>query len=309
VGTLHYFTEHFKADPHANHVLLIGPYDDGSMQHGAPANLQGYALDQNALVDLRELRYQWFDSVFKGTEKPALLQDRVNFEVMGSNEWQHAPSIEAMGKGGLKFYLDAAAVDSEPLKGEAHRLASRKTSDTTFVQHNVNLADRSDAALPAPAGIVSKSLLTHNAVVFISEPLKNSRDVAGLFSGKLDFTINKMDVDLTIAIYELLGTGEYVGLFDPPYEFRASYARDRVNRQLLRAGERQQLTFKSERLTSRKLEAGSRVVVVIGVNKRPDRQINYGTGGAVNEESIDDGKAPVRIRWYSDSYIDLPIRR
>jgi len=50
-------------------------------------------------------------------------------------------------------------------------------------------------------------------------------------------------------------------------------------------------------------------VVVLGVNKRPDRQINYGTGGVVNEESVDDGRVPVKIRWYSDSYIDLPIRR
>jgi putative CocE/NonD family hydrolase len=309
VGTLYYFTEHLKADPHANHTLLIGPYDDGSMQHGAPANLQGYTVDQNALIDLRELRYQWFDSIFKGAEKPALLKDRINYEVMGSNEWQHAPTLEAMGKGVLKLYLDSAVLDTEPLKGEAHRLALRKTSDSKFVQHTVNLADRSDAALPPPNGIQSKSLQTRNAVVFLSDPLKNSQEFSGLFSGKLDFTINKMDVDLTIAIYELLGSGDYVQLFDPPYEFRASYARDRTNRQLLKAGERQQLTFKSDRLTSRKLEAGSRLVVVLSVNKRPDRQINYGTGGAVNEESADDARVPVRIRWYSDSYIDIPIRR
>ena len=108
VGTLYYFTEHYKYDPHANHTLLIGPYDDGAMQHGAPANLRGYQLDQAALVDLRELRYQWFDHIFKGAEKPAALSDRVNFQVMGSNEWQHAASMEAMGKGSLKFYLDAA---------------------------------------------------------------------------------------------------------------------------------------------------------------------------------------------------------
>jgi putative CocE/NonD family hydrolase len=311
VGTLYYFTEHYRADPHANHTLLIGPYDDGSMQHGAPANLQGYQVDQNALIDLRELRYQWFDHIFKGADKPALLQDRVNYEVMGSNEWQHAPSLEAMGKGTLKFYLDAAALEGDAFKGDAHRLALHKTSDSTFVQHNVNLADRSDAAsaLAPSNGIVSKSLQTRNAVVFVSDPLKHGQQFSGLFSGKLDFTINKMDVDLTLAIYELLPNGDYLQLFDPAYEFRASYVHDRTNRQLLKAGERQQLTFKSDRLTSRMLETGSRVVVVVSVNKRPDRQINYGTGNAVNEESIDDARVPVKIRWYSDSYIDIPIRR
>ncbi len=306
VGTLYYFTEHYKADPHANHTLLIGPYDDGSMQHGAPANLQGYTLDPAALVDLRELRYQWFDHIFKGADKPALLRDRVNFQVMGSNEWRHAPSLEAMGKGALKFYLDAGVAVPG---GDTHRLALRKSSDTTFVGHTVNLADRGDSPFPPPTGIFSRSLQIRNGVVFVSEPLKNAQELGGLFSGKLDFTINKMDVDLSIALYELLPSGDYLELFDPAYELRASYAHDRTNRQLLRAGERQQLAFKSDRMASRKLEAGSRVVAVLSVNKKPDRQINYGTGGAVNQETLADGRVPVKIRWYSDSYIDLPIRR
>ena len=75
------------------------------------------------------------------------------------------------------------------------------------------------------------------------------------------------------------------------------------------AGERQQLTFKSERMTSRLLQTGSRLVMVLGVNKRPDREINYGTGDDVSEETIASGKTPIKIRWYSNSYIDIPIRR
>lgn len=306
VGTLHYFTEHYKADPHANHTLLIGPYEDGSMQHGTAANLQGYVLDPAALLDLRELRYQWFDHVFKGAEKPALLQDRVNYEVMGSNEWRHAPTIEAMGRGALKFYLDSAVAMPG---GDTRRLSLRKSSEKTFVQHTVNLADRADSTLPAPNGILSRSLQIRTAVVFVSEPLSSAQVASGLFSGKLDFTINRMDVDLSIAMYELLPSGDYLALFDPAYEFRASYAQDRATRQLLRAGERQQLAFRSDRMMSRKLEAGSRVVVVLSVNKRPDRQINYGTGHAVNQETLENGRTPVRIRWYSDSYIDLPVSR
>jgi uncharacterized protein len=92
---------------------------------------------------------------------------------------------------------------------------------------------------------------------------------------------------------------------------RASYAQDRAKRQLLRAGERQALAFKIERLTSRKLQAGSRLVLVLGVNKRPDQEINLGSGGDVGAESLEDegAKLPVKIRWYSDSYVDVPVRR
>jgi hypothetical protein len=117
-----------------------------------------------------------------------------------------------------------------------------------------------------------------------------------------------MDMDLNIALYEVLPSGDYIALFDPSYAVRASYARDHSQRRLLKAGVRQQLTFQSERLTSRRLQAGSRVALVIGINKRWDQQINYGTGKDVSEETIADASIPLRIRWYNSSYIDLPVR-
>lgn len=301
-GALYYFVQHHRYDANAHHTLLIGPYDDGLMQRAASPVLRGYQVDPAALVDLRELRYQWFDHVLKGAAKPPLLQDRVNYEVMGANEWRHAPSLDAMANGALKFYMDAAPVNA------GHRLAQKKSSDATFVGQTVNLADRSDANWTPPSDIVGESISTRNGVTFVSESLTKPVELNGLFSGRLDFTVNKMDVDLNIAMYELLSSGEYVQLFEP-YIFRASYARDRVHRHLLRAGERQQLPFKSERLMSRKLQSGSRLVLVLGVNKRPDQEINYGTGNDVSEESLDDGKIPVKIRWYSGSYIEIPVQK
>jgi hypothetical protein len=152
-------------------------------------------------------------------------------------------------------------------------------------------------------------LAPRHGTIFVSEPLSRASAFNGLFSGRLDFTVNKMDMDLNITLYELLANGDYVRLFSPTYEIRASYAADRTHRRLLKAGERQKLTFRSERLTSRQLQAGSRIAMVLSVSKRPDREINYGTGGDVSQESIADGKIPIKIRWYNDSYIDIPIRK
>jgi hypothetical protein len=112
-----------------------------------------------------------------------------------------------------------------------------------------------------------------------------------------------------VTLYELLPSGDYIYLFNPTWEIRASYARDRVNRHLLNDVARQELIFKSERMTSRQLKPGSRLVMILGVSKRPDREINYGTGDDVSEETIADGSVPLKIEWYSDSYIDIPVRR
>jgi hypothetical protein len=82
-----------------------------------------------------------------------------------------------------------------------------------------------------------------------------------------------------------------------------------VHRHLLKAGERQALNIQGERMTSRLLQAGSRIVMILGISKRPDREINYGTGNDVSEESLADGAPPIKVRWFGDSYIDLPVRR
>jgi uncharacterized protein len=302
-GALYYFTQHYRYNRHADHMLVIGPYDDSLMQRGPLAVLHGYEVDSTALIDLHELRYQWFDHILKGGATPSLLKDRVNYEVMGANEWRHTPSLEAMATSSLKFYLDAAA------SGVGHRLMRHKNSRAAFVRQTVNFADRTDAGWMPPIDLISQNLVPHNGIMFVSDPLAKPAEFNGPFSGRLDFTVNKMDMDVYITLYERLARGDYVRLFEPTYEFRASYARDRVHRHLIKAGERQELTFRSERMTSRQLQAGSRLVMVLGINKRPDREINYGTGDDVSEESIADGKIPLKIRWYSDSYIEIPVRR
>ncbi len=303
-GDLYYFTQHHRYNPHADHTLLIGPYADGSMQRGPLATLHGYPVDSTAQVDLRELRYQWFDHIFKGGALPSLLKDGVNYELLGANEWRHVASLAAMGQRAQRFYLDAAASDNA-----THRLLQHKKTKTAFLQQTVSLADRSDAAWTPPTELLGKGAASHNGETFVSEPLTQPTEFSGLFSGQLDFTVNKMDMDLYISLYELLPSGDYVRLFGPAYEFRASYAQDRVHRHLLKAGERQTLKFESERIMSRQLQPGSRLVMVLGINKRPDREINYGAGNDVSEESLADGKIPLKIRWYGDSYVDIPVGR
>jgi putative CocE/NonD family hydrolase len=299
-GDLYYFTQHHRYNPQADHMLIIGPYDEGMMQRGTSTMLYGYQVDSAALVDLRELRYQWFDHVFKGGAAPSQLNDTVNFELMGANEWRHAPSLAAMADERLRLYLRETASDRPVQTGKAN---------SAFVAQTVNFLDRSDAAWTPPTELISKSLATHDATTFVSEPFTKPTEFSGVFSGRFDIKVNKMDLDLNVTLYELMAGGEYVRLFGPSAEFRASYARDRGHRHLLRAGERQMLAFESERMTSRQLQTGSRLVIVLGVNKRPDREINYGTGKDVSEESITDGKIPLKIRWYGDSYVDIPVRR
>lgn len=294
-----YFVAYQRANPKAENVLLIGPYHHFGAQVGVVGllgniygSLAGLDLDPVALINIEELRYQFFDHVFKNKAMPDLLQGRVNYEVTGANVWKHAPSLAAMANRRLRLYLNA------------HRL-SEKASVDSFVPLTVNLADRSDADRQAPGGgVVDKAIDTWNGIEFLSDPLPAPTEMSGLFSGRLDFVTNKKDFDFEIDLYELTPKGQYVQL--APYWSRASYVGHPDRRQLLVPGKRQWLEFKSIRLMSRRLQAGSRVVLVLSVIKGPDRQINYGSGKDVSNETIRDAGPPLEIKWYGDSMVELP---
>ena len=306
---VYYFSQHEKYNPTAEHYLLIGPYGHIEAQYGpfgllgnSFTSLSGLRLDPAAVLDLTDLRYQWFDYVFRGAPRPDLLKDRVNYEVTGANMWKHASSMATMAGGTRRFYLSAMKTD------HAYRLSEQKDTHDASIDLRVGLADRSDANRKVPGGgVLDTEVDIWNGIEFISDPLTKATELSGLFSGWLDFVTNKKDFDFEIDLYELTPHGDYVQL--APYWSRTSYVGDRSHRRLLTAGKRQRVDFRSGRLMSRQLQQGSRVVAVLKVIKEPGRQINYGTGKDVSAETVQNAKAPLEIHWYSDSYLDLPVGR
>jgi putative CocE/NonD family hydrolase len=318
LGSIYYFNQQLKANPKANHTLIIGPWTDGSIDNGPMPDLRGVPVDAVAQMDLDDLRYQWFDQIFRHAPWAAFIKGRVNVQLAGANDWLYAASLDSLANGNLRYFLDPESPDpaarkatgtSAPASGGRYRLLPRRSVHKQPVTQVVKLADRTDADWTPPASLVSKYVGEHDTLILVSDPVSQATDLVGTPKLHLDFTPNKFDVDLFVIIYEQLANGDYVQLFDPPFEFRASYAQDLAHRHLLRAGEEQQLDVTVHRVLGRRIQAGSRIVIALGVVKRPDRQINYGTGGDVSTESIADAQVPVRIRWSSGTYFDLPVHR
>lgn len=297
-GALYFHDEHRRNRPQADTTLLLGPYDAASIRRGTAATLRGYTLDPVARVDLPELRLQWLDHILKGANKPSLLTDRINYQVMGADQWRHVPALEAPQRTRLRFYLDTRE------RNDPHRLLPSPSESGGNARLSVDLADRRDVRIPWPDALRLTQLPARNSISFVSDPLPQDTEIFGSLHGVFDITPSRQDVDFSISLYEQTESGEYQLLFDP-YDFRASYAGHRVRRRLLRAGERQLLAFTVERATACRLAAGSRIVLLVGLNRRPDRQINYGSGKDVNSETIADARWPVRVRWHARSYVEI----
>jgi putative CocE/NonD family hydrolase len=295
VGALYYLQQHYRYRPSADHRLLVGPYTHLAMQVGASANVDGYAVDRAALIDLQAVRLQWFDHVFRGAPLPDILRDRINFEVMGTDRWRHVGSLADMATKPMRLYLGSRQ-DTTGL------LFDRTPASDPAPLLRVDFANRSDAGRPSSPDVPDM----RNALVYSTQPLDTPLEIDGLFKGHFTIIVNKRDIDLSVAFYERMADGHYLPLAS--YLGRASYRDDASRRTLLVPGVPQTIDFQSQTLTARRIAAGSRIVAIIAIPKGPDLQINYGSGKDVSDEALADAAQPLVVRWLPDSYLELNLR-
>ncbi len=297
---LYYLREHYKYNPQAEHYLIIGPYGHFGAQKGGFPEVNGYKVDADALINTNEITYQWFDYIFKNGKKPEKLKDKINYQVMGANEWRSASSITEMSNKSLKLYLTNEKVE------DIHLLSPEKPVEKNFHFQEVDFSNReiwNNDYYPDP--IIRDYRDMSSGFNFISKPLEESIIVNGSFIGQLIVSINKKDFDFGVTLYEVMPNGEYFSL--SYIVGRASYADNITKRKLLEPNGMETIRFSNTHLVSKKLSKGSRLLVYINVNKNPFSELNYGTGKKVAEENMKDAKEPLKIKWYNDSFVEIPI--
>jgi predicted acyl esterase len=264
--------------------------------------LRNYKLDEAAQIDIRyDLTFEWFDYILKGKKKPSILKDKVNFQVMDTDTWMHKSSLSAMTNDTLKLHL------SEIKKGDFYSLTDK--SKTSKVDLLVDFKDRKTMNNTEyyPWPLEREKINLKDGLTFQSDVLEKDVIINGSFLGDLEFTINKKDVDFSVILYQLTPEGKYFHL--SYYIGRASYAKSREKRELLKQHQLNKVHFENSKLISKKLTKGSRIVAVVNVNKNFNSQINYGTGKDVNTESIKDADVPLKITFTGNSSISIPIWR
>lgn len=297
LGAMYYFREYHKYNKNPNHYLVMGPYDHGGAQSYGTNILRGYTLDSVARINISDLAFSWFDYVLKDGVKPELLQDKVNIQIMDTNEWLHVPSLEKTHNDKLKLYLTK--------KGDGKLILAKEKSNTnSFVKQIVDFKNREDKNVYFKAG-KNDSLKINNSLVYTTEILDKDIIINGAFNAQINALINKKDMDVTISLFQIEPDNELFFLSD--YLGRASYAENREQRHLLKPGKMETILITNSMFVGKKIPKGSRLIVVLGINKNSAYQINYGSGKDVSDETIEDAKEPLEIKWYNSSYIEIPI--
>ncbi|HET6227809.1 MAG TPA: CocE/NonD family hydrolase [Bacteroidia bacterium] len=301
LGAMYYTREHYRFNRNANHYLLIGPYDHSGAQGIPSSDLNGYKIDPIANININNLIFKWFDYTLKDSLKPEILRDKINFEVMGDNQWRHSSSLDNISNDTLRFYLD------NNRSGDYYKLNPQKNIINESINQEIDFKYRGDTTDIQSDGLISSTLDAGTSVLFVSDTLKSDIIISGSFFGQISNVINKKDYDLSIQLYTQLPDGKYFYLSN--FLGRASYSKDPTLRHLLIPGKKELVPFSNSTFVSKKISAGSKLIVLVGVNKNKYWQVNYGTGKDVSSETIKDAEIPLKISWLNDSYVEIPIWR
>lgn len=303
ISALNYLHEHYKYNPDANHALLIGPYNHRSAQNKPGSHHSNYKLDPVALEkDTDELVFEWFDHVLYGKPKPKLVQNKVNYQIMGANKWRFANSLQALNQQAVTFYIQAS-----PNKADNYLLAKTPSLQTNeYIEQIVDMTDRSEQRNLAPWPVIQDSIDKQGGIQIETPIFTEDMELTGAISGFFDISVNKKDVDIGFNYYEVTAEGEVFHLNN--YRSRASYADDMGERRLLIPNKKRRVPIVNARFTSKLIKKGSKIVLVLNVNKNTDAQVNLGSGKPVNYESIVDAGEPMNLKWYLSSEINLPLK-
>ena len=299
-AAISYFSDFSRYNPNAKNYLVAGPWDHfGSQGRQKPGVLRGYTIDAAAHIDTWKLTFDWFDYVMRGKQRPELVADRVNYEVMGENRWRHAASLDAMGTR-QRFYLTTRHVSKF-----AYLLSTKEPSTAGELSQRVDLSDRTTQNNDSyPYLILGKKIDFTDGYAFLTSPLARATEVSGL-DGLFRIRVNKRDIDVGLALYEMLPNGQFVEL--TYYTERASFAKDASTRALLAPGSVEIVPFQQDYLFSRWVGKGSRLLLTVNVNRNAFAEVNYGTGKDVAEESSADAGAPMNVDWLTGSYVGLRL--
>ena len=209
-GTLKYYkgvTKNGKSNKSKeNQRLIIGPWVHG------PTNIDNnfageFDFGPDAAINFNELRLPWFDFWLKGKNNGIDKTKKINFFVMGKNEWKQADEWPLKNTTYTKYYFN------KKLNGEIKSLYSGTLSDKKEIENsqlsftnNLNnpVPSLGGNTLSIPNGVFEHSSVDKQCITFSTDPLENELEVTGPVSAEIyvnsdqensDWVVRLCDVD------------------------------------------------------------------------------------------------------------------
>ena len=292
-GTLKFYqgvSKNGKSDKtKQNQRLIVGPWVHG------PTNINNrfageFDFGPDAALDFNELRLPWFDFWLKGKNNGIDETKKINFFVMGKNEWKQADEWPLKNSTYTKYYFN------KKLNGEIKSLYSGTLSDKKEIENsqlsftnNLNnpVPSLGGNTLSIPNGVFEHSSVDKQCITFSTDPLENELEVTGPVSAEIYVNSDQENSDWVVRLCDVDQSG---------------YSRlvcDGIFRSHATSGEIQKIKIDMWATSNMFLKGHSlRISVTSSCFPRFDRALNNGS-----EES----KNNILCGGSNASYITLPI--
>jgi putative CocE/NonD family hydrolase len=312
-GTLRYYRSHLAHAPSeaaARHYLVIGPWDHSGAQEPT-AVIEGVAIAQAAVIDMPKLHADWYDFVLDRGPRPALLQDKVAYFMLGADQWRYANTLEAASSGKeLGFFLaDFAGTPRDVFHSGQLAAKAQAAEPPAIVVSDPHELPELEVAKYAAAEDLSSQFraFQKRAITFHSEPFAHDTEVAGQMRLTLVCEADAPDFDLWTQVLMVLADGSTVRLGEDIR--RARFRNGQFKEELLKPGELIEIPFEFNWM-ARRIPAGARLRLSIAPLNSPNYQKNFNTGGRIGYEKLQDAQI-AHIKIFHDakraSRLTLPL--
>ncbi len=318
-GAMRYYREHIKSaskEGRNNHYLLIGPWSHGGTRKPAK-EFQGFSFGEESVLDMDQLQIDWFDWVLKDGEKPTILKDKVNFYVIGQQEWHSVKNLEDMNNDTQKLYLTSPESSAEDVFHSgtlSERIPTEQEQDTfIYDPSDISNSDETFESYSYGDYLSHEDAFEKNLLIYHSSPFPEVLTISGSIKFTAAISMDVPDTDLSVKLFAIMPDG--MSYFLAQDMIRARYRNSESRAELLIPGKIENYVFDGFKITSRQLPKGSRLRLIVtsldSYQGWKGWEKNYNSGGVVSHETGKDAQtATISIHMENgSSFLEIPILR
>jgi putative CocE/NonD family hydrolase len=314
-GALEYYRRHMRHGTpkcRERHYLIAGPWDHLGTRTPA-AEVGGVKFGKASLLDMNQLHREWYDWTLKGGPKPAFLEKRVAYYVMGAERWSYADSLEDVPTRPHKLYLHSQGGQANDVfhSGTLRDDKPGESRPDKYVYDplDVRPAEREREEVKNYLTDQQDALnLDGNGLVYHSEPFPEAREITGVLKLVAWMALDVPDTDFSVAVWEVQPDGTSILLTADA--LRARYRESPRKERLVKPGEINRYEFSSFTYFSRRLAKGSRLRLLLRSPNSIYLEKNYNSGGVVADETKKDART-AHVTLYHDaehpSHLEVPL--
>ncbi len=294
-------SEHAKAQ----HYLIIGPWDHAGTRT-PKADVGGLTFGKASLLDMNKLHKDWYDWTMKSGAKPEFLKDKVAYYVLGSGaeDWRYAPTLAAITAEARPLYLVSSEGRANELFASGALSADKPGSSIRpdrYVYDPLDTSSEKVDSIEVPNMITDQRWILQQSgkyLIYHTAAFAQDLDIAGFFRLSAWISLDQPDTDFHVALFEVQPDGTSVFLTDDM--MRARYRSGSRTAQPVAKGKTERYDFDGFTFVARRIQAGSRLRLIIAPMNSLYSEKNYNSGGVVADETGKDART-VNVTLYHDA--------